>query len=330
MEICRSVSMGMAYLHSHDPIILHLDLKPGNVLLGLGDEVKIADFGVSVLKNQIDDNEARGTAKYIAPELWKTEPFDEKADVYSFSVMLLECYMQQEPYYDYTDWTEIEQIMTHVIAGKRPTVPTTIPETLNKLLQECWYTDAKKRPPFSEITTRMDQVILECVIPTHEGRNIWNNNFSQALTVDIDKFCSILFDTFGKDAKREKALKFIFDAKISIEDFGNALMWFGPLPEPFFHNIIYLYDSEWYHHKLPDKQAKTLLANKNNGWLIKLGNNPGEFELMTAGWNALIYATPAGELWYDGITFKDWHELFAKEIDKFGIDLKEMIINVKD
>jgi len=96
------------------------------------------------LKTQIDDNEARGTANYIAPELWKTEPFDEKADVYSFSVMLLECYTQQEPYYNYPDWTELEQLMAHVVQGKRPTVPSNIPESLLKLIQEGWDQDPKK------------------------------------------------------------------------------------------------------------------------------------------------------------------------------------------
>jgi len=175
----------------------------------------------------------------------------------------------------------------------------------------------------------MEQVIIECVIPTPEGRNIWNNNFSQGNNVDIDNLCTTLFKTYSQDAAKENALKFIFEDKITMEDFGNAIAWFGQLPEPFFKNITYLYSCDWYHHKLTEKQVKTLIGNKKEGWLVKLNDKPGEFEFVTADWKAIIYSLPTGEIWYDGTTYKDWPDFMKIEITKFGIDLKNVIVNIK-
>ena len=49
-QISHDVSSALMYLHGHQPQVLHLDLKPRNVLLSHGNRAKVADFGFSKLK----------------------------------------------------------------------------------------------------------------------------------------------------------------------------------------------------------------------------------------------------------------------------------------
>ncbi|XVF57928.1 hypothetical protein PTKIN_Ptkin07bG0021700 [Pterospermum kingtungense] len=92
-NIIHDVAKGLAYLHDgcHQKI-LHLDVKPQNILLDENFNARLADFGLSKL---IDRNQnqvlttMRGTPGYMAPE-WSRATITEKVDVYSFGIVVLE------------------------------------------------------------------------------------------------------------------------------------------------------------------------------------------------------------------------------------------------
>ncbi|XP_030520235.2 G-type lectin S-receptor-like serine/threonine-protein kinase SD2-5 [Rhodamnia argentea] len=92
-KIILDVAKGLAYLHEecHQKII-HLDIKPQNILLDEHFNAKLADFGMSKL---IDKDQShvmttmRGTPGYLAPE-WLSSIITEKVDVYSFGIVMLE------------------------------------------------------------------------------------------------------------------------------------------------------------------------------------------------------------------------------------------------
>lgn len=92
-KIILDIAKGLAYLHEecHKKII-HLDIKPQNILLDEHFNAKLADFGLSKL---IDKDEShvmttmRGTPGYLAPE-WLSSVITEKVDVYSFGIVTLE------------------------------------------------------------------------------------------------------------------------------------------------------------------------------------------------------------------------------------------------
>ncbi|PKI36680.1 hypothetical protein CRG98_042939 [Punica granatum] len=74
-------------------IIIHCDIKPGNILIDENRRAKISDFGLSKLLNPDQTNTftgIRGTRGYVAPEWHKNLPITAKADVYSFGIVLLE------------------------------------------------------------------------------------------------------------------------------------------------------------------------------------------------------------------------------------------------
>ncbi|PIA41754.1 hypothetical protein AQUCO_02200291v1 [Aquilegia coerulea] len=88
---------GIAYLHEECQIkILHLDIKPHNILLDDKFRPKVADFGLAVLLNRDNSHvsltHGAGTPGYAPPEMWwmKCGPVTEKSDVYSFGMLVLE------------------------------------------------------------------------------------------------------------------------------------------------------------------------------------------------------------------------------------------------
>lgn len=96
-QIAIGVAHGLEYLHRGcNSRILHLDIKPQNILLDQDYCPKISDFGLSKLSNRKESAMsmmgARGTVGYIAPEVFSRNfgVVSDKSDVYSFGMMILE------------------------------------------------------------------------------------------------------------------------------------------------------------------------------------------------------------------------------------------------
>ncbi|XP_054548256.1 serine/threonine-protein kinase 17A isoform X2 [Talpa occidentalis] len=88
-RLLRQILEGVYFLHTHD--VVHLDLKPQNILLTsdspLGD-VKIVDFGLSrIMKNNEELREIMGTPEYVAPEILSYDPISMATDMWSIGVL---------------------------------------------------------------------------------------------------------------------------------------------------------------------------------------------------------------------------------------------------
>ncbi|XP_052206224.1 probable serine/threonine-protein kinase WNK4 isoform X2 [Diospyros lotus] len=109
---------GLVYLHSHDPPVIHRDLKCDNIFVNghLG-QVKIGDLGLAaILRGSHIAHSVIGTPEFMAPELYE-ENYNELVDVYSFGMCILEMLTLEYPY---SECANPAQIYKKVISGKLP------------------------------------------------------------------------------------------------------------------------------------------------------------------------------------------------------------------
>lgn len=114
----RQILKGLAYLHSHDPPVIHRDLKCDNIFVNghLG-QVKIGDLGLAtILRGSQHAHSVIGTPEFMAPELYEEE-YDELVDIYSFGMCLLEMFTSEYPY---SECSNPAQIYKKVTSGKLP------------------------------------------------------------------------------------------------------------------------------------------------------------------------------------------------------------------
>lgn len=92
---------GVAYLHAMTPKpVIHRDLKPPNLLLVDGGRVlKICDFGTAC-ERQTHMTNAKGSAAWMAPEVFEGCEYTEKCDVFSWGVILWEVLTRMKPFDD--------------------------------------------------------------------------------------------------------------------------------------------------------------------------------------------------------------------------------------
>ena len=96
-----------------------------------------------------------GTPSYMAPELLLGQAFNRKVDVYAFGVLLGEVMTGEVPFlgYDYAD------LKRKVPRGERPSLPRyDCPESIKRLVEDCWHTSDKNRPDFDDVVYDLDRV----------------------------------------------------------------------------------------------------------------------------------------------------------------------------
>ena len=90
VHFTKQISKALA--HAHERGIIHRDIKPQNIMLLRDGAIKVGDFGIAALENEVYENngEAIGSIHYIAPEQARGECPDARSDIYSLGVMMYE------------------------------------------------------------------------------------------------------------------------------------------------------------------------------------------------------------------------------------------------
>jgi len=146
IKIGTEIAKGMNFLHTRE--VIHRDLKSLNILLDDKYNVSIIDFGTSrVMDRDKLMTHAIGTVSYMSPEIFNNVQYSEKADVYSFGMVLWEIMARKTPFGELNSWN----IPVAVTRGDRPVIPKEWPSSVSKLIVKCWDQKSKNRPPFGEI-----------------------------------------------------------------------------------------------------------------------------------------------------------------------------------
>ena len=179
-SIVHDVSLGLCYLHNHDPPIVHRDLSPNNVLLTAHHVAKISDLGVAkVIKadSRKTMTKAPGTVDFMPLEALANSPvYGPPMDVFSFAGIILHTFNQQWP-------KPIEPIQFDPKTRKRVALSEVErrqqyldkiigeAEVLRPLVEECLDDDPAVRPTIATVCERiqvnkdvyMKELTQECI-----------------------------------------------------------------------------------------------------------------------------------------------------------------------
>ena len=142
------------YLHSKR--VLHRDVKLEKLLVDAQWNCKVTGFGTSVIRPTVSRSmTCIGTPTYMAPEVLKKEKYSEKADIYSFGIVLYEMFSGHrayglEPYKS----MNVAVLNSSIISGARPALDD-LPVQLQQLVSDCWNQSPKRRPHWPEIISRL-------------------------------------------------------------------------------------------------------------------------------------------------------------------------------
>jgi len=147
--LALDIAKAMAFLHNHKPPIVHRDLKSLNILLDeKGEHAKVGDVGLAVGNNKGELKGAVGTYSWMPPEMMKGQTYTEKADVYSYGLVLYEMCTGKLPFAGMPP----QQISLRVaVYNERPPLPSSLNAKWRDLITACWGADDVKRPSFIAI-----------------------------------------------------------------------------------------------------------------------------------------------------------------------------------
>ncbi|KAI4377534.1 hypothetical protein MLD38_015141 [Melastoma candidum] len=123
---------------------------------------QVCDFGLSRIKHNtfLSSKSTAGTPEWMAPEVLRNEPANEKCDVYSFGVILWELVTMSIP------WKGLNPMQVVGAVGfqnRRLEIPADAYPPVADIIQECWQKDPRLRPSFTELVHRLKNLpCLSC------------------------------------------------------------------------------------------------------------------------------------------------------------------------
>uniref|UniRef100_A0AAZ3S915 Protein kinase domain-containing protein n=1 Tax=Oncorhynchus tshawytscha TaxID=74940 RepID=A0AAZ3S915_ONCTS len=167
-NIFIQMCLALRYLHKEKRIV-HRDLTPNNVMLGERDKVTITDFGLAKQKQENSKlTSVVGTILYSCPEIVKSEPYGEKADVWASGCILYQMATLRPPFYS----SNMLSLATKIVeAVYEPVEEGIFSERVTDMIKCCLTTDADLRPDIVEVSSKISDIMMRFMDSLHTSQN---------------------------------------------------------------------------------------------------------------------------------------------------------------
>ncbi len=153
------VAQTAAALHAaHGAGLVHRDIKPGNLLITPDGRVKITDFGIARIADQVPltaTGQVMGTVQYLSPEQASGHPASPTTDIYSLGIVAYECLAGHRPF---TGESQVAIAMAQINEAPPP-LPATIAEPVRNLVFSCIAKNPADRPASAAHLARAAQAL---------------------------------------------------------------------------------------------------------------------------------------------------------------------------
>ncbi len=161
LPIAVGICRGLATAHRHG--LVHHDVKPANILIGVGGEVKLTDFGVSqmITASSRAKDVICGTPGYLAPECFEGGTYGPEADLFACGVVLYESLIGRNPFRGTTLRETVSLTLGH---QPKPAaeLDANIPAALSRLVEELLEKESADRPKDAQsVVERLEKIAAE-------------------------------------------------------------------------------------------------------------------------------------------------------------------------
>jgi len=296
LDIAVQTARGISWLHNAQPSIIHRDLKTANLLYDAEGRIKVCDFGLSqslITQYLQDNNFARGSPLYMAPEVMRGEPFTEKIDIYSFGLIIWELITCQSVFSNYRTLLELKAGVT---SGVRPLIYSDsldegrkaeffalfndklltfdAKKQISYLLNSMWNNYPQSRPPINIVHEKLKEIMISLIEDT-ASQKVWaslttDSNFS---LIDYDYFESFVLERCPSDDLKRDVKAFLpialnigstINKKVSIDLYAQFIRYFGPFDNNLPNRFHQLCLMPWFHGPLKNEDEVSLLKKMNN------------------------------------------------------------------
>ncbi len=158
-------ALGAAFEHG----IIHRDVKPSNIMIGKGDNLHLADFGLARTmdvgaKALTDSTKIVGTPQYMAPEVARGAGEDERSDIYSLGVVLFEMLTGKRPFDGETPYEVIDQHLHQPLPSLIQLRPE-LPHSFQELCESMTAKDPSQRP---SSYADLERLITDAIVETSD------------------------------------------------------------------------------------------------------------------------------------------------------------------